>query len=76
MKKILLPLLLISFGFFISCHRGTEMQNGQSGPQDTLSGTLTITMEQFHSAGMKVGDPDTLQFSNLVKVNGYVTPTI
>jgi len=76
MKKLVLPLFLIPLGILFSCHREKGSAQETSGSDVNQAGTVTLSMEQFSSAAMKVGDPETMQFSNQVHVNGYIRPSV
>ena len=67
-----IPLLLS----FYSCQRDNQKAEGslKEEVQATSgeSGDVTLTREQFESAGMKIGTPLSRRFSNSIKTNGLI----
>jgi cobalt-zinc-cadmium efflux system membrane fusion protein len=76
MKTLIYPILLFPFLVLVSCHRGNNPPQESPDPDDSQTGTVTIDLDQFRLAGMKVGDPETMQFSDRIHVNGYITPSV
>lgn len=79
MKKILIPQVLIMLVTSIACN--TQNGPGESGsapgdPSEPRTGTVSLRREQFRTAGMEVGDPQRMQFSNQVRVKGYIKPSV
>lgn len=72
---ILLVPLLISLS---SCQRGTGDGSAvsETGGEAVQSGEIVLTQDQFNEAGMKVGDPSVVMFSNEVAANGIVSSSI
>lgn len=72
---ILLVPLLISLS---SCQRGTGDGSAvsETGGDAVQSGEIVLTQDQFNEAGMKVGDPSVVMFSNEVAANGIVSSSI
>lgn len=72
---ILLVPLLISLS---SCQRGTGDGSAvsETGGEAVQSGEIALTQDQFNEAGMKVGDPSVVMFSNEVSANGIVSSSI
>jgi cobalt-zinc-cadmium efflux system membrane fusion protein len=62
-----------------SCHSGTSPDRSgdeAAGEPGSGSSTLVITREQFNAAGMKLGSPDSVRFSQEITGNGYVRASV
>jgi len=69
----------VILGTLLAC--AGEKDQSESGPDpagssDLQPGTITISLEQFQTGGMRVGDPERVQFSNQVGVKGYIRPSV
>ncbi len=74
MPIILGPIVVL----LAACHgsSGEEAETAGTGIEALTSSEITLTREQFDAAGMEVGDPSLVQFSEDVAANGFVVAAI
>jgi cobalt-zinc-cadmium efflux system membrane fusion protein len=78
MKHALHILLVPALISISSCHGGAGDGSAaiETGAETVRSGEIVLTKDQFNEAGMKVGDPSIVMFSNEVTANGIVVSSI
>lgn len=80
MKKTLLLICLPALLLSQSCHKQGQGSAGPSVQVGNLmageSGSIVITRAQFESAGMVLGEPVPMVFSNEITANGYLVSSI
>lgn len=78
MKKVWIIYLIIPMLALGSCHSKTGEESTVAGAEskELTSGELSLLKKQFKAAGMKVGDPSIVKFSNNVGASGLIEPAL
>jgi len=79
MKRLLLILWIPLLLCFSSCQRSNS--SGEDSLKESVestpaySGDITLSREQFETAGMQIGIPQLRRFSNSIMTNGFIVPS-
>lgn len=76
MNKFIVTLSVSVLITLSGCHTGDSKADGSRKGEEVstspVSGDIVLTREQFETAGMKIGAPNTAHFSQSIETNGFI----